>query len=146
MESNLILHRITKTDKSTIGKLYRVLGDAEVYMCDILEDVVRNNFKTLINKFIKIYGKTAIPYGRYEIVRTTSPRFKKMLPELLNVPLYSGVRIHPGNKAEDTEGCLLPGINNKPDWVSSSRVKFALVDKWIEEALKKGKVFITITD
>ena len=152
MESNLILRRSIKTTKSTMGQLYRVSGDSEIYMCDILEDVVRNPMKTLINKFIKVFGKTAIPYGRYEIIRTPSNRFKdkngkpRILPELLNVPLYSGVRIHSGNKAEDTEGCLLPGMRYGSDYVVNSRDKFKIVDAWIENALNKGKVFITITD
>lgn len=144
--SKLILHRKFKGSEYTIGKLYRVSGKSEVYICDILEDTVRNSITTTINRFIKIYGKTAIPYGTYEITRTYSNRFKKILPLLLNVPHYEGIRIHPGNTAADTEGCLLPGLNTVKGKVLESRKHFEVLDKWIEGALSKGKVFITITD
>lgn len=97
--ADLILHRKFKGKEYTIGKLYRLHGDNEIYICDILEDVVRNPITTAINKFVKIYGETAIPYGKYEIVRTYSNRFKKVMPLLLNVPHYEGVRIHTGNYA-----------------------------------------------
>lgn len=76
-ESKLVLHRKFKGPEYTIGKLYRVSGKNEVYICDILEDTVRNSITTTINRFIKIYGKTAIPYGTYEITRTYSNRFKR---------------------------------------------------------------------
>lgn len=117
-----------------------------VPICDVLEDTVRNNMTVAINKFIKIFGKTAIPYGEYRIVRTYSNRFKKILPELLDVPHFSGIRIHPGNTADDTEGCLLPGKNTVKGKVLESRACFAIVDRIIADGLKKGEVWITITD
>lgn len=145
-DSYLILHRKFKGPEYTIGKLYRKSGKNEVYMCDILEDTVRNSIKTALHSFIKVYGKTAIPYGTYEITRTYSNRFKKMLPLLLNVPHFEGIRIHPGNTAADTEGCLLPGLNKVKGQVVESRAHFATLDQWIEKCLAKGKVYITITD
>lgn len=72
----------------TIGKLY-INGD---YFCDVLEDTVRP-------EGVKLYGKTAIPYGTYDIILTYSPRFKQKLPLLLNVPNFEGIRIHSGNYA-----------------------------------------------
>lgn len=143
----LILKRKYKLKGYTIGKLYqRLTNGKEMYICDILEDEVRNSAVTKINAFVKIFGKTAIPYGRYRIVRTFSPRFKKILPELLKVPHYEGIRIHAGNTADDTEGCLLPGKNTVKGKVTESRLWFGKLDSMIEDALRRGEVWITITD
>lgn len=131
----LILKPYVKTNKSTISKLY-VDG---VYDCDILEDTIRT---------VKKYGETCIPAGRYEITITMSNRFKRLLPLLNNVPGYAGIRIHPGNKPEDTEGCLLPGVftATTQNWVSYSVKEFNELLVKINQALKKKeKVFITIT-
>jgi len=100
--------RTFKGAEYTIGKLY-IDGD---YFCDTLEDAVRKE---------KIVGKTAIPVGRYKVKKTYSPRFKKVLPEILNVPNFSGVRIHSGNTAKDTEGCLLLGLNKTKGAVINSQ-------------------------
>src|SRR5690348_8184624 len=74
------------------------------FSCYILEDVDRGLTSDMsiddIRK-IKVYGKTAIPTGRYELIMSYSNRFKKFLPQLLNVPGFEGIRIHPGNKKED---------------------------------------------
>lgn len=83
---------------STTGKLY-VDGAFECYT---LEDVVRDT---------KIAGITAIPTGQYPIIIDMSNRFKRMLPLLIDVPNFAGVRIHPGNTSKDTEGCILVGMS-----------------------------------
>lgn len=101
--------RTFKGAEYTIGKLY--IDDN--YFCDTLEDTVRNG--------TKVYGKTAIPTGKYKVKKTYSPRFKKQLPEILNVPNFSGVRIHAGNTAKDTEGCLLLGLNKVKGSVINSQ-------------------------
>ena len=69
----------------------------------------------------KVPHETAIPRGKYRVVLTMSKRFGKVLPELLNVPNYQGVRIHSGNTAEDTEGCILVGAEKGADRVLRSR-------------------------
>lgn len=102
--------RTFKGEEYTIGKLY-IDGH---YFCDTLEDKVRPNGE-------KIYGKTAIPAGTYKVKMTWSPRFKRYLPEILNVPNFTGVRIHSGNTAAETEGCVLLGLNKVKGKVLNSK-------------------------
>jgi hypothetical protein len=68
--------------------------------------------------------ETAIPAGTYKVKITYSPRFKKKVPEVLDVPGFEGIRIHPGNKAEDTEGCILVGQSKSKDWVGQSKMAY----------------------
>lgn len=87
----------------------------------------------------KVYGKTAIPFGRYEIKRTYSPKFKKTLPELLNVPGFTGIRVHPGNTIEDTLGCLLPGTYYLGGKVMESTPVFLKFDGLLQAAEEAGE-------
>jgi Family of unknown function (DUF5675) len=102
------------TDKSTIGEL-SIDGE---FFCYTLEDVVRDE---------KIFGETAIPAGTYKVTINYSPHFKRYLPLLIDVPNYVGVRIHPGNKAADTEGCILVGSTKSQDFIGNSRTTFELL-------------------
>jgi hypothetical protein len=77
-------------------------------------------------------------------VLSYSNKFKKFLPELINVPGYSGVRIHVGNKPEDTEGCILPGNWFYQDQVINSTVTFNTLFTMMQSRAKKEKIFITI--
>ena len=116
----LTLLRKEYTDISTIGEL-SLNGS---FLCYVLEDKVRDINKDgdlLDAGEQKIYGKTAIPAGTYDIIINMSNRFKVMMPLLLKVPGYEGVRIHSGNKAEDTEGCLIVGMDKAKDMVTQSR-------------------------
>jgi hypothetical protein len=139
----LELTRSTKTGRSTIGDL-TVNG---IFECFILEDRdrgLRQDMAISELMALKIKTRTAIPKGRYEIVVSFSDRFQKMLPLLLDVPVFAGIRIHPGNTDADTEGCLLPGKTKSLDMVGSSRAAFtALFDK-IKAALQREKIFITV--
>lgn len=132
----LTLNRIFLGSSATIGEL--LINDK--HLCDTLEDRVRPEGE-------KVYGKTAIPEGKYEIELTHSPRFKKILPEILNVPNFSGIRIHTGNSSKDTEGCIIVGTwdGEKEDWVSSSKIAFDELMALLEEATNnKEKVTITV--
>lgn len=132
----LKLNRIFKTNTFTIGELYI----NEKYVTDTIEDRVRPEGE-------KVYGKTAIPEGTYEVKLTHSPRFKKILPEILNVPNFSGIRIHTGNSSKDTEGCILVGTwdGEKEDWVGSSKIAFDELMTLLEEATNnKEKITITV--
>lgn len=85
---------------------------------------------------IPIFGdRDLIPEGVYKVVLSFSPKFRRVLPEVLNVPFNSGIRIHAGNKPTDTSGCLLPGSYFVGDTLIKSIVKldklYDLIDKWI---------------
>jgi hypothetical protein len=128
----LTLHRNSGTVDYTAGKLF-VEGE---FFCYTLEDQERD---------VKVYGKTAIPKGTYRIVLNWSPRFKRILPLLIGVPDFTGIRIHPGNKASHTEGCILVGDwdgNAKDAWLGNSVVAFNRLLKLLKSV--KEDIFITI--
>lgn len=139
----LHLQRVTKTAISTVG----ILTIDKMHECYILEDVERGlNADMRLDEImaIKVHGKTAIPRGRYEVIISWSNRFQQQMPLLLNVPGYAGIRIHPGNTAGDTEGCLLPGFAAAVNKVLQSRLAYNALLTKLKKALKTGKVFITI--
>lgn len=132
----LTLNGIFLGTVATIGELW--VNNS--HLCDTLEDRVRPEGE-------KVYGQTAIPEGTYEVKLTYSPRFKKILPEILNVPNFSGIRIHTGNSSKDTEGCILVGTwdGKKEDWISDSKIAFNKLMSLLQEATdKKEPITITI--
>lgn len=115
----LLLIRQHIRDTYTIGHL---LIDGEYY-CDVIEDRIRdrNADGDLDDQDEgKVYGETAIPYGTYDIELTYSPKFKRVLPMLKGVRHFTGIRIHRGNTAEDSYGCLIVGENKIPGKVINS--------------------------
>ena len=99
---------------TTLGSLFI----EDHWQCHTLEDVIRP-------KGEKVRSKTAIPPGCYRIILTMSNRFKKIMPEVLNVPMFTGIRIHSGNTAKDTAGCLLVGQTRSVETRSIGRSRFA---------------------
>jgi hypothetical protein len=129
--------------KSTISKLF-INGE---YFCDTIEDRDRNlkSSDTLgYIKNVKVKHETAIPYGTYQLVMSYSQRFEKYLPELLNVPGFDGIRIHPGNTELDSSGCILPGVKDT-DKVVNSRLTMQKLQTKINSVIKKEKIFVVIT-
>lgn len=136
----LTLKRIANKKDYCIGKLY-INGK---YFCDTLEDVDRGLDDTMTEEEIKekkVYGKTAIPTGIYTVLLTYSPKYKKVMPLINNVKGYSGIRIHSGNTAKDTLGCLLVGKNTQVGMVTDSRNTYNALYKRL---LQKGSNKITI--
>ena len=119
----LQLKRIFLGEEYTIGKLFYHNGEDFIYFCDTLEDKVRdlNRNGKFDNGEVKIYGKTAIPYGKYKMVVTWSPKFQRDLPLLLNVNHFEYIRIHSGNTIDDSNGCLLVGFNKEKGKVLDSK-------------------------
>jgi hypothetical protein len=116
----LTIIRDTYTSKSTIGRLF-IDG---VEFCYTLEDIVRP-------EGIKVYGETAIPEGEYSMTMSYSNRFKELMPLVYNKPdlsvrdhkgvSFRGIRIHSGNKAEHTHGCILLGNSKSKDFIGNSK-------------------------
>ena len=106
--------REKSTLQSTQGEMF-VNGE---FVCYTLEDVERP---------VKVFGATAIPKGTYNGIVNVSNRFKRMMPLLLNVPGFEGVRIHAGNTAKDTHGCILVGLQRDRDTMLQSRDAYDLV-------------------
>lgn len=134
----LALDRVEYDKDATIG----VLSVDGEYECLILEDEVRA---------IKVPGETAIPPGTYPIVITWSPKFKRRLPLLLNVPGFEGIRIHCGNSDTDTEGCLLPGESmtvqlGKPFLLHSKAAFDRLYEKLLEAEGRGDNISIEVVN
>lgn len=133
---NITLKRVAKKSSYTIGKMY-ING---TYFCDTLEDTDRgiaNNMSSTLIKSKKVYSKTAIPTGTYKIVLNVSPKFKRILPRLIDVPGFDGVLIHRGNTAEDTAGCILVGENKVVGKVINSTQYELKIVKLIQQALDR---------
>ena len=131
----LLLKRHPTIKDTTVGELF-IDG---VFTCYTIEDAVRDK---------KVYGETAIPAGTYKIVITMSPRFKKPLALLMNVPNYEGIRIHAGNTHKNTDGCILPvtRISEDQQFGYESGKALKKVQPKIQAALDNGEtVEITIT-
>lgn len=129
----LKLVREAYTKDSTIGKLY-VDG---VFTCYTLEDAVRDK---------KIKNVTAIPAGKYKVIIDFSNRFKQLMPLLLNVPNYQGVRIHPGNYSKDTEGCILVGSTKGINFIGNSRTAYTSLLVRMKKAIETKSISIEIVD
>lgn len=131
----LTLHREPSQPWGTPGKL-SIDGEPE---CVTLEDIVRPGKKIL--------HETAIPAGRFRVVINHSPRFGKILPMLLEVPDFVGVRLHAGNTSQDTSGCILVGLGRSAQGVTRSREAMDRLQPQIAAVLARGEqVWIEVVD
>ena len=129
-----VVREPSKND-TTLGSLF--IDDH--WQCHTLEDVIRPTGE-------KVRNKTAIPPGRYTLILSMSNRFKKIMPEVLNVPMFTGIRIHSGNTAKDTAGCLLVGQTRSVETRSIGRSRTAYTALMIKlTAAVKGGDTIRIT-
>ena len=124
----------------TIGNLY--INDS--FFSNTLEDKNRDVNKNgkFDNGETKIYGETCIPFGTYKVILTMSPKFKRELPRLLNVPSFEGVLIHRGNTAKDSAGCILIGENKAVGKVLNSTPYEERLVKMIKNAISRGEEII----
>jgi len=120
----MLLLRLQR-EPSDNGATFSALYLNDIFQCWGLEDAIREQPGVVVASW-KIAGKTAIPAGRYQIDLTLSQRFGRVLPLLLDVPGFSGIRIHSGNSAADTEGCILvgQGRNDSQETITASKLAF----------------------
>lgn len=151
---NITLKRIALRDTYTMGRL-SINGK---YLCDTVEDRVRDTNKDGDLNDVgegKVYGKTAIPYGKYEItLKVKSPKYSKRqaynwcdayLPRLLNVPHFDGILIHAGNSADDSAGCIIVGQNKIKGKVVNSMDTLKRLYHILKDASdKRERIWITI--
>lgn len=117
----LTLIRKIFTPESTIGDLFI---DDHMF-CHTLEDTVRRNGE-------KVRHETAIPFGKYDVIVSYSPKFQRLMPLLLNVPNFSGIRIHGGNRSSDTSGCIIVANNIIDNYTVQGSAENALTKLLIE--------------
>lgn len=139
----MLLKRRFLGDKYTIGTLY-IDG---IRFCDTLEDKnrdVNKNGRFDIGEK-KVQGETCIPYGIYKVTLNLSPRFKRPLPRLMDVPDFEGVLIHRGNTAKDTQGCILVGENKvKGKVINSTPYEVELVRRCTDAIANHQEITIEI--
>lgn len=127
----LKIYRDTFTEESTIGDL-SVDGSFFSYALEDYDRKMEDGGK-------KVYGKTCVPRGTYDVVIDFSPKYNKEMPHVLNVPGFEGVRIHPGNMAKDSEGCILVGSTKSKDFIGNSTTTFNKLMTLMDEAYAKSE-------
>lgn len=136
----ITVKRIAKLNDYTIGNLYL---DGQ-FFCNTLEDTdrgLKDSQNLLYIKSKKIFSKTAIPTGTYKVLLTYSFRFKRVLPLIVGVKGFDGIRIHQGNFPKDTEGCILVGKNNFKGGISESK---ETLEKLLKKLEGQKDIYITI--
>ena len=143
------VRRFAFKESYTIG---RMIAGIEL-LCNTLEDKIRDLQDLNHDGDFddpgegKIYGETAIPCGRYQIIVTYSPKFGKRLPELLHVPGFTNIRIHSGANAKHTEGCILVGENRQRGRLVNGPYYQTRIVQMIDEDDEKGiKSWITVKE
>jgi len=130
MKRYIFIARETFGADRTLGRLFTDDGSVELYT---LEPHAIDWTKEK-----KVWGKTAIPCGDYKVLMAYSPKYRKTMPYLLDVPHFSGIMFHPGNTPRDTRGCILVGQHQSVGSVLMSQAGFQLLFHWIEQRFKCG--------
>ena len=137
---NLRLIREPSRQQTTLG----VLFVDDQFFAFTLEDELRERVGQAVSLW-KIAGQTAISAGRYEVKLSFSQKFQRVLPEVLDVPGFSGIRLHSGNRHTDSEGCILLGFNRANAMITDSRMAVtALIDRLAAEESANRRSYLVI--
>lgn len=133
----LRVERLWPKENYTVGRLY-VNNE---FFSNTLEDKIIDKDKSGVfdNGEKKVYGESAVPYGKYKVIYNWSPKFGRNLPRLLDVPHFEGILIHSGNTARDSAGCILVGKNTSKGMLSESRYTSDKLNEIIDAAQKRGE-------
>lgn len=129
----VLLDRKWKKQTYTIGRVY-IDG---VFFSNSMEDKDRGlsqDMSLLDILALKQKSLTAIPTGTYTVMMTYSPKYQRMMPQVMDVPGFDGIRFHSFNTAEDSDGCIGLGMNDKPGWISNSRKTHTEFEKRLRDA------------
>ncbi len=108
------------------------------HFCYTLEDVVRA-------PGVKIPKETAIPEGRYRLVLDYSQRYQRLMPHVLDVPMFTGIRLHSGTTELDTEGCIIVALHRGVGKVTESKLAFNALFTILAAVQKRGEeVWVTV--
>lgn len=138
----ILVERTIRTEKTTISNLSIKNNPFKCFTLEDKDRGLKDSMTIAEIKKIKQYGVTAIPTGKYKVSIVNSPRFKIRTPLILGVKGYVGILIHPGNKAEDTLGCLLTGYKHGVDYIIGGTSRTAFED--LMKILDKPNQEITI--
>ena len=136
----ILVKRLYKKSDYTIGKMY-INGE---YFCDTVEDTDRGLTQSMSEekiRAIKVYGKTAIPAGRYRVTLTYSNKFKRVLPLVNAVKGFLGIRMHNGVNADSSLGCIIVGENKIKGGVINSK---ATMERLMAKLIGQNEIYITI--
>lgn len=138
------------------GKTCGELKTSGIHLGWTLEDHCRDKNADGVLDEEKVYGETALPYGRYRLIITYSATFKKLMIQIVNVKggkimfgTYSvdaaGCRIHGGNDIDDTFGCPLLGASRKANGdVYDCKAVNAKLFSMVDVGCKEGIVYLDI--
>lgn len=133
------LNRFRCSESASVGTVSGPGLSSPLYS---IEDVVREVEGQPVEAW-KVNGKTAIPSGRYRLSWTMSNRFGRNMLLLDPVPGFAGVRVHSGNRATDTEGCILLGmawtISDGEESILKSREAVAMFERLVVPKIEAGE-------
>lgn len=122
---------LAPAESVTLGRLYL----DNIFWCQTCEDEDRFLENGVTEK---VNGTSAIPRGKYRLTTSFSQRFQRVLPLVLDVPGFVGIRIHGGNTAEDTHGCILVGKVRTATGIAQCADTVCRVLEQIEDAAELG--------
>lgn len=134
----LRLHRMDRYADCTMGTLYAFYTETQddEFLCCTLEDFCRDTFNCQSAAEVrnnKVQDQTCIPFGAYKVDFQYSPKYKRKMLTVHNVPGFDGIRIHSGNTAKDSSGCILLGMSRSRNTVLESRKAVTMVENLVKE-------------